>query len=51
MVEKGWILKNDDNKIKWTKERKEKKETMKEKKKKKIKKQKLKPNYKIPKIP
>ena len=41
MMEKGWILKNDDNKIKWTKERekerKEKKETMKEKKKKKIK--------------
>ena len=25
MVEKGWILKNDDNKIKWTKERKKEK--------------------------
>ena len=45
MMEKGWILKNDDNKIKWTKvgkERKEKKETMKEKKKKKIKKTEIK---------
>lgn len=25
MVEKGWILKNDDNKIKWMKERKKRK--------------------------
>ena len=25
MMEKGWILKNDDNKIKWTKERKKEK--------------------------
>ena len=24
-MEKGWILKNDDNKIKWTKERKKRK--------------------------
>ena len=24
MVEKGWILKNNDNKINWTKERKKK---------------------------
>ena len=55
MVEKGWILKNDDNKIKWTKERKkerkEKKGNNEGEKKEENKKHKLKPNYKIPKIP
>ena len=49
---KGWILNNNDNKIKWTKERKkERKKENNEGEKKKRRKQKLKPNYKIPKIP
>ena len=55
MVEKGWILKNNDNKINWTKERKKKKETEKGKQRRRKTeektKNKLKPNYKIPKIP
>ena len=56
MMEKGWILKNDDNKIKWTKERKKERKKRKKRKqwrekKEENKKHKLKPNYKIPKIP